>query len=82
MDTVRTKMLPTSHARTNTPWTKKDLRRDQDERAKEKAKAKVEPKAKAKARTEARAKEKEKEKAKARETAKRLKLPASLEPSS
>ena len=64
LDTVRTRMHHTNHARTNIPWTKRVLRRDQVERAKVRAKAKVEPraKAKAKARTKVRAKEKEKEK--------------------
>ena len=65
LDIAKTEVHHTNHARTNIPWIRKDLKRDQDERAKVKAKAKVEPKAKAKARTEERAKEKEKEKAKA-----------------
>ena len=70
LDTVRTRMHHTNHARTNIPWTRKVLRRDQVERAKVRAKAKVEPRAKA------RAKEKErKAKAKAKANAERVTLP-------
>ena len=67
LDTARTRTHLTSHARTNIPWIRKDLRRDQDEveKAKAKAKAKVKATPKAKAKARARAKEKER-KAKAK----------------
>ena len=70
LDTARTRTHLTSHARTNIPWIRKDLRRDQDEVEKAKVKAKV----KAKPKARARAKEKER-KAKAKANVAKVMLP-------
>ena len=72
LDIAKTEVHLTNHARTNIPWIRKDLRRDQDEVEKAKVKAKVKAKPKAKAR--ARAKEKER-KAKAKANVARVTLP-------